>query len=82
MLLFGERIFALDVNPARTHNNRTGVIVSGTHWTTWPCDIAELDKRDLMHQQWFGMFLERAKISFLGKYERPPYMAEQMEIWT
>lgn len=82
MLIYGQRIFALDVNPARTHNNQTGEIVRVTHWTTWPCDVAEADLRDQVHVRWFGEFLERANISFLGKYERPPYMPEQIEIWT
>lgn len=79
MLLFGERIFALDVNPARTHNNRAASkVVAVTHWQRWPCDVAEPDPRDQEHVRWFGEFLSRANISFFGKYERPPYMPEQL----
>src|SRR5690606_33269838 len=50
LLLAGERIFSLDVNPAAIHNNRdaTGV-VDGTHWTQWPCTKADADYRDLLH---------------------------------
>lgn len=81
-LIYGERIFSLDVNPARAHNNKTGEVIRDSHWTIWPCDVAEADPRDLMHVQWFGEFMKRANISFMGKYERPPYIAEQMEIWT
>lgn len=80
-LVYGERIFSLDVNPARTHNNQTGESVSITHWIRWPCDVVEANTRDLVHQQWFGEFLQRANITFLGAYDRPPYLPEQMEIW-
>jgi hypothetical protein len=80
-LIFGSRIFALDVNPARTHNNRTASLkVDKTHWQTWPCEVAEPDRRDMIHVQWFNEFLTRAHITFLGRYERPPYMAEQLEM--
>jgi hypothetical protein len=81
MLIYGERIFALDVNPARSHNNLSGECIRVTHWTRWPCDVVEPDERDLQHTRWFGEFLERTNISFLGKYERPPYMPEQTELW-
>lgn len=76
-LIYGQRIFALDVNPARMHNNQTGEVVDVTHWTKWPCDIAERDNRDLYHVQWFNEFLRRANITFHGIYERPPYLPEQ-----
>ncbi len=80
MLLFGERIYSLDVNPGRFHNNKTGKsAVATTHWSGWPCDIAEPDPRDQMHVQWFNEFLGRTNISFFGKYERPPYTAEQLD---
>ncbi len=80
-LLFTERIFGLDVNPGLTHTNRKGgsrTIVRGTHWTRWPCDIAEPDVRNMEHQQWFNLFLQAANISFLGRYEHPPYLPEQI----
>ena len=81
MLIYGERILALDVNPARTHNNKLGApSVATTHWTKWPCEVVEPDMRDQLHVQWFNEFLTRAGISFLGKYERPPYMPEQLEM--
>jgi hypothetical protein len=80
-LLFTQRIFGLDVNPGMTHTNLADgrrVVIRGTHWTQWPCDIAELDQRSLEHQQWLNHFLLRANISFLGRYEHPPYLPEQM----
>lgn len=78
-LIYGQRILALDVNPARVHNNRTASEkVAVTHWQQWPCDIAKPDGRDLLHVQWLGEFLTRAKIDFFGLYERSPYMAEQL----
>lgn len=80
-LIFTERIFSLDVNPGLTHTNRTGgrrVVIRGTHWTQWPCEIAEPDTRTLEHQQWFNHFLTRANISFRGRYEHPPYLPEQI----
>ncbi len=81
-LIYGERIFTLDVNPARTHNNKTGEkSVAVTHWTRWPCTLAEPDNRDQLHEQWFRNFLDRTNISFLGMYERPPYMSEQMDMF-
>lgn len=80
-LILGERIFALDVNPGMIHSNRNGSgKVACTHWTTWPCQIVEPDSRDLIHVQWWVKFLERANISFFGKYERPPYVPEQMDL--
>lgn len=82
-LIFTERIFALDVNPGLTHTNRINgrrAVIRGTHWTRWPCDVAELDCRDLEHQQWFNHFLQAANIAFLGRYEHPPYLPEQIEL--
>ncbi len=76
-LIYGQRIFSLDVNPSRIHNNRTGESIETSHWTTWPCDIAEADNGDKIHVQWFGEFLGRANIIFQGKYVRPPYLPEQ-----
>lgn len=81
LLIYGQRIFALDVNPARAHNNKTGEpIVAGSHWTRWPCEIAEPDPRDLIHIQWFQEFLSRTNITFYATYERPPYLPEQVDI--
>lgn len=78
-LIFNERIFALDVNPAMIHNNRDGSgAIDGTHWTLWPCDNVELDNREMIHQQWFNQFLQRANINFFGRYEAPPYRPEQI----
>lgn len=81
MLMYGQRIFALDVNPARSHSNKTGECIKVTHWTVWPCDIAEADPRDLIHVRWFNEFLSRAGIQFQGRYERPPYLPEQMDLY-
>ena len=81
LLIMGERIFALDVNPGMIHNNKqAGEKVDATHWTTWPCEVVEPDNRDMVHQQWFGRFLERANINFYGMYERPPYLPDQMDM--
>ena len=80
-LIMSERIFSLDVNPGMNHINRIGgkrVTVKGTHWTKWPCDLAEPDNRTLEHQQWFNHFLQAANISFFGGYEFPPYLPEQI----
>jgi hypothetical protein len=80
-LILGRRIFSLDVNPARIHNNKTlAEKVACSHWTTWPCEVAEPDARDLYHQQWFGEFLRRANTSFFGRYDRPPYLVEQLDL--
>jgi len=82
LLVYGERIFALDVNPGRAHNNKTAKrIITSSHWTTWPCDVAEQDLRDMLHVQWFTEFLTRTNTQFLGKYERPPYMSEQLNMY-
>lgn len=81
VLIFNERIFALDVNPGAIHTNRDGSgRVSGTHWTTWPCVVVEPDERELEHQQWFNQFLQRANINFFGRYEPPPYRPEQIKL--
>ncbi len=82
-LLFTERILGLDVNPGLTHTNKIGgsrTTVRGTHWTKWPCNEAEPDLRNLEHQQWFNHFLQAANISFVGRYDHPPYLPEQVEL--
>lgn len=82
LLLGGERIFALDVNPAAIHNNRDASgIVDCSHWTRWPCKKAEPDNRDLLHQQWWNEFLSRSNTDFYGRYDRPPYTAEQRDMF-
>lgn len=81
LLIFNERIFALDVNPALIHNNRDGTgAIDGTHWTLWPCDNVELDSSVRTHQQWFDQFLQRANINFYGLYVPPPYRPEQIPL--
>ena len=72
LLLNGERILSLDVEPKRGHTNPMGTRVHGTHWHCWPCDTAERDDRVLPHQQWFADFLKRARIEFTGRYRVPP----------
>lgn len=82
-LIFTQRIFGLDVNPGLTHTNRIGggrTVIRGTHWTRWPCDVAEPDPRNLEHQQWFNHYLQAANIAFLGRYDYPPYLPEQIEL--
>jgi hypothetical protein len=79
-LLLGERVFSLDVNPARMHNNRdTRELVSCTHWTTWPCRKAQPDDRTFNHKQWFREFCLRARIAFSGDYNDPPYLGGEQE---
>ena len=83
VLLFTQRIFGLDVHPGLTHTNKLeggSVVIRGTHWTRWPCAIAVPDTRILEHQQWFNHFLQEANIAFLGRYEHPPYLPEQIEL--
>ena len=76
LLLGSERVFSLDVNPARMHNNRAArVRVECTHWTKWPCEEVEPDDRDLVHKQWFHEFCARGGIAFTGSYESPPFAA-------
>lgn len=80
-LLFTERILGLDVNPGLTHTNHhigQREVIRGNHWQEWPCNIAEPDDRELEHQQWWNLFLTRANISFVGRYEHPPYLPEQI----
>jgi hypothetical protein len=80
-LIMGDRIFALDVNPGRTHNNKAAAVsVNVTHWQRWPNEEVDPDNRDLIHVQWWAEFLTRANISFLGRYDRPPYLPEQLEM--
>ena len=81
VLIFTQRILGLDVNPGLTHTNRQDgqrVVIRGNHWQEWPCNIAEPDNRELEHQQWWNEFLTRANISFIGRYEHPPYLPEQI----
>lgn len=82
-LLWGERIFSLDVNPGMTHTNKVDgsrTVIRDTHWTRWPCDIATVDARNLEHQQWFNHFLQAANISFRGMYQHPPFLPEQIDL--
>lgn len=81
VLIFTGRVFSLDVNLGMTHTNREDgkrVVISGTHWTTWPCSVAKPDSRVLEHQQWFNHFLQAANISFYGMYDYPPFLPEQI----
>jgi hypothetical protein len=76
LMLAGYRVLGLDVNPGRSHANFTDLgnfIVQGTHWQTWPDQIAEPDLREQRHQEWFRDFCERAKVKFTGAYSPPPH---------
>ena len=81
VMLWGERVFSLDVNPGLTHTNKVDgsrTVIRDTHWQRWPCKVAEPDTRILEHQQWFNQFLQAANISFFGKYQHPPFLPEQI----
>lgn len=79
--LGGHRLVRLDVNPQRSHNNRElGFSVERTHWHIWPSTHAEPDEREMPHRQWLYEFLQRARISFKGKYTPPPHEPEQLKL--
>lgn len=81
LLLGDKRIFCLDVEPRRWHNNGAGFgSVRATHWSVWPCRFAEQDDRRLSHREWFDEFNKRAHASFTGRYRKPPYEPEQMKL--
>jgi hypothetical protein len=83
VLIWGERIFSLDVNPGLTHTNKVDgsrTIITGTHWHRWPCKVAQPDPRDFEHQQWFNLFLQNANVSFRGRYQHPPFLPEQINL--
>lgn len=81
LLFGGQRIFSLDVEPRRSHRNTLTLgSVKGTHWHRWPCSEAEADDRTFTHQQWFEEFRKRARITFTGRYRKPPYEPEQLEL--
>lgn len=82
LLLGGQRIFSLDVEPRRCHKNRRTLgSVGVTHWHRWPCDEAEPDDRVMTHQEWFGEFLRRSNSVFTGRYRKPPYEPEQLRMF-
>lgn len=82
LLLGGERIISLDVEPRRWHKNRRTLgSVGVTHWHTWPCDQAEPDNRKMAHRAWFVEFLRRSNMSFTGRYRKPPYEPEQLRFF-
>lgn len=73
LLFRGQRVLALDVNPARYHRN---LLVSGsvncTHWQRWPKMEAEPDTRDLTFDGWLNLFLKEAKVSTTFQVISPP----------
>lgn len=84
MLLAGERVSGLDVNPGRAHTNfKTGrrETVWETHWQDWPSNEAQPDLRTMSHRQWFREFCERNKILCRGSYRAPPHFGgEQLRL--
>lgn len=81
LLFGGQRIFSLDVEPRRSHKNTLTLgSVKDTHWHRWPCSEAELDERTLTHRQWFDEFNVRCRLLFEGRYRKPPYEPEQLEL--
>lgn len=82
LLLGGDKLITLDVNPGRWHKNKKlGGSVWQTHWHLWPdIEEAEADGREMPHQHWLQNFLERAHISFSGRYKAPPYEPDQMKL--
>jgi hypothetical protein len=87
LLYRNQRVFGLDVNPARGHMNPdTLESIRCTHWQLWPCTRAEADDRIQSHERWFREFLKRAKVTFPFRYRPPPDGTEQLEMefapWT
>ena len=59
----GERILALDVNPARFHRNLlVPAAIGGTHWQQWPAIEAEPDATDQGYSLWLHAFFGRANV--------------------
>lgn len=81
LLLGDKRIFSLDVEPRRWHNNGNGFgSVRVTHWSSWPCGFVEADERQLSHREWFLEFLRRSNSTFTSRYRKPPYEPEQLRL--
>lgn len=73
LIFRGQRVFALDVNPAITHRNLlTRERVSGTHWQRWPHMDAVLDQRQLAFQLWLDEFLRRSNVVCRHRVPPPP----------
>lgn len=81
LLLGDKRVFSLDVEPRRWHNNGAGLgSVRVTHWSAWPCDKVDADDRRLSHREWFAEFVDRSRSKFAGRYRKPPYEPEQLKL--
>ena len=69
----GERILALDVNPARSHRNLlTPTVVGSTHWQRWPIMEAEPDSTEQGYSLWLHAFLGRANVTCKFRVAPPP----------
>ncbi|MTW14847.1 hypothetical protein GJ689_01265 [Rhodoplanes serenus] len=81
LIFRGKRVFALDVNPGRSHRNLlTKGAVSETHWQCWPAMEAEADGRDLMFAGWLNCFLLRARISGRFPIKPPPHRGQGVQL--
>lgn len=64
LIFRGERILALDVNPARSHRNLLApASVKVTHWQRWPHMEAQPDSREQPFGAWCREFLAWANVS-------------------
>jgi hypothetical protein len=80
LLLRGERVFALDVNPSRFHQNLlVRASVNVTHWQVWPKMEADIDNREMAFASWFYEFMQRANVSYRFRALAPP-RGVQMEL--
>lgn len=83
ILLGGNRVAALDINPTTSHINfATGkkVSVRVTHWHCWPSKDVEPDNRELSFKQWLNSFCKRFKVTLDGFDPPPHYGGEQMRL--
>jgi hypothetical protein len=59
----GQRLLALDVNPARNHKNLfVRESVGGTHWQRWPHMEAETNAREQAFAAWLRDFLRAGNV--------------------
>lgn len=84
ILLGGQRVAGLDVNPNGIHINfatgkRDGVRI--THWHCWPSVDVEPDPRDQRFKPWLNAFCRRFKVTLNGSDTPPHYGGEQMRLF-
>jgi hypothetical protein len=68
-----ERVFALDIEPGRSHRNLlVSGVIPGTHWQRWPMMDAEPDSRDRPFADWLQEFFERTNTTCKFRVKSPP----------